>query len=57
MKRSELLHLLQGVAGFMLQRSRAPLADDQMCFDAGVFEDLQQADAEDGSARAGDSES
>src|SRR5215469_5809662 len=55
-KRGELLNLLQGEVGFFGERARTPLADDEVGFGVGLLQKLQQANAINDAACAGDSD-
>src|SRR5262249_40910901 len=49
----ERAHLLDGVAGLVLERALRPFADDEVGFDLAALERLEHAHAEDGAGRAG----
>ena len=46
-------HLLDGVAGLVLEGALRPFADDEVAFDPAVLERLEHPHAEDGAGRAG----
>ena len=46
-------HLLDRVAGLVLEGALRPLADDEMAFDPAVLERLEHPHAEDGAGRSG----
>src|SRR5215467_722799 len=46
-------HLLDGVAGLMLERALRPFADDKVGLDLAALERLEHPHAEDGTGRAG----
>src|SRR5262249_53435038 len=49
----EAAHLLDGVAGLVLEGALRPLRDDEMAFDVAPLERLEHPDAEYGAGRAG----
>src|SRR5262249_37250395 len=49
----ERAHLLDGVAGLVLERALRPFADDEVGFDGAALERLEHPHAEDGAGRAG----
>jgi len=49
----ERAHLLDGVAGLVLEGALRPFADDEVGFDLAALERLEHAHAEDGAGRAG----